>query len=55
MMMTRTNKEYAAKWQPSAGMHGVVCLGLSLSPVNIFNGNLGQQATQSIDSRHIRH
>lgn len=55
MMTSKTQKQYTAKWQPYAGMRGVVCLSLSLSPVNIFSGRLGQQATQSIDSRHIRH
>jgi len=54
MMMSRTYKEHVAKWQPSAAMRGV-CLrtGLSLSPVNTFNGRLGQAT--SIDSRYIRH
>jgi hypothetical protein len=53
MMTTRTYKEHAAKWQPSAAMRGV-CLkvGLGLSRVNTFNGKLGQAT--SIDSRYIR-
>ena len=57
MMTSRTYKEHAAKWQPSAAMRGV-CLSAGQSSasvtlgVNIFSGRLGQ--TTSIDSRYIR-
>jgi hypothetical protein len=54
MMMSRTYKEYAYKWQPTAAKRSV-CLrpGLGSSRVNIFGRRLGTGT--AIDSRNIRH
>jgi hypothetical protein len=54
MLTSWTHKEHTTKRRPTAAMRGV-CLGVqpSSSPVNIFDGRLGQAA--SIDSRHLRH
>ncbi|MDX6384788.1 MAG: hypothetical protein QOK48_2361 [Blastocatellia bacterium] len=54
MMMSRTNREHQAKWQPSGATCGVYLkVGLGLSALNIFGGELGQAT--SIDSRYLRH
>jgi hypothetical protein len=54
MMTSWTNHEHTAKRQRRGGMRAV-CLPtvLSLSPVNRFNGKLGNET--SIDSRYSRH
>jgi len=54
MLTSRTYKEHAAKWQPSAAMRSLCPrVGLTCSSVNIFGGRLGQET--AIDSRNIRH
>jgi len=52
MRTSWTHKEHTTKRQPTGAMRGV-CLNAKLgSPVNLFDGRLGQA---SIDSRYIRH
>ncbi len=54
MLTSWTYKEHTAKRPSCAGMRGVcLSVSLSLSPINIFGGRLGQET--SIDSRHNRH
>jgi hypothetical protein len=53
-MMSRTHKQQSAKRQARASMRVAWCSSLSLSPTNLFGGQLGQE-TSIVDSRYIRH
>jgi len=52
MLTSWTHKEQTTKRQPTAAMRGLCLIAKPGSPVNLFDGRLGQA---SIDSRYIRH